>query len=184
MITKLWTWDKKISKQLCEILLDEISQMTPINGTVYGENDGKRKNKVIFFEKNHWFEGVLYNHIRHANQSSSWNFQIDDCQQLQVAIYEPGEKYDWHVDEDIETRQAYRYDGEFCRQRKLSAVCQISESSDFVGGGLFLKGIDDSVLKEQGDIVVFPSFLEHKAEEVKSGKRITIVAWATGEYWK
>jgi PKHD-type hydroxylase len=81
-------------------------------------------------------------------------------------------------------------------QRKLSMSVQLSKPKDYEGGDLKfnLRGLDsqngDTVMspppefKQQGSIVVFPSFLWHKVEPITKGIRYSLVMWAIGENWK
>lgn len=179
-----WKWNRVIPKNVCEALIKEVNkskvlEIASVGGIGPGiKNLDLRNNTVCFLDANHWFEGILYNHIRYANASTGWNFDISGCQNVQYTKYNIGEKYDWHSDMDIAT---------VCPQeqyRKLTAVCQLSDSKDFEGGGLQLKGIEGSIISEQGDIVVFPSYMEHKADTVTSGTRITTVCWSTGPSFK
>lgn len=176
-----WKWDKKIPKELCNVLIEEVERdgyLTPAGVGVGVYQEHMRNNKTFFLDFNHWFEGIMYNHIRYANSSLNLNYDINGCEPLQYTHYKNNEKYEWHVDQELnDLSRPHQY-------RKLSAVCQLSDSKDFTGGGLYIKGIDQSVLTEQGDIVVFPSYLEHKAEVVTSGNRITLVCWATGTPFK
>ena len=41
-----------------------------------------------------------------------------------------------------------------------------------------------SEFKQQGSIIVFPSFLWHKVEPKTKGIRHSLVMWALGEKWK
>lgn len=179
-----WKWNNVIPKNVCEALVKEVNktrilQIAAVGGIGPGiHNPELRNNTVCFLNTNHWFEGILFNHIRYANVSTGWNYNITGCQSIQYTKYNINEKYDWHTDMDMNAA------GEPDNYRKLSAVCQISDSKDFEGGGLYLEGIDGSILSEQGDIVVFPSYMKHKAETVTSGTRITAVCWATGPAFK
>lgn len=180
-LPSFWVWEKAIPPAVCNQLIEEISNMTLSDGVVgYGEGniDEKIRNgKTVFLPNNHWFEGILFNHARWANHSAGWGFAMDNCEPLQIASYKTNEKYDWHRDVDLLNRSEGF-------QRKLSVVCQLSGANLFTGGGLYIRGFEDnSVLQNQGDLVVFPSFLEHKAATVKSGHRLTVVSWVTGRYF-
>jgi len=176
-----WKWDKWIPKEICEHLIQEcsneplmqseIQNNTPIDTSI-------RKSKNLFLKRNHWFEGILFNHIRYANQSLNLNFDITDCQEVQYTVYTETEFYDWHTDQDY-----FRIS---TPMRKLSAVCQLNDTSEFTGGGLVIKNgnTELNVLKQQGDIVVFPSGILHKALPIESGTRIVAVMWATGPAFK
>jgi PKHD-type hydroxylase len=183
MSSEYWYWEKAIPKEVCEAMLKEVEKLNLVVGEVNGKNNTNvvsieiRNNEVHFLPENHWFEGILLNHVRYANASANWNFSITGNEPVQVTSYTEGQKYEWHEDTSLlDKTKEY--------QRKLTTVCQLSDTSDFTGGGLFLKDIEDSILKNQGDIVVFPSFLSHKAAEVTSGNRVTLVCWVTGEYFR
>lgn len=177
-----WLWEKAIPPAVCDQLLREVGEMNLEDGTInYNDTPkvdyGYRNGKTVFLPTNHWFEGILLNHGRWANQSANWGFNVKSCQQLQIASYKEGEKYEWHSDEELLNRG-----GSY--QRKLTAVCQLSRAEDFTGGGLYIKGVqEESVLKNQGDLVVFPSVLLHKAATVNSGHRVTVVCWITGPHF-
>jgi predicted 2-oxoglutarate/Fe(II)-dependent dioxygenase YbiX len=181
-VSLFWVWERAIPPAVCEQLIREVGEMNLTDGVIgYNVEDQVNKevrnNKTVFLPNNHWFEGVLLNHARWANKSANWGFHVDDCETLQIASYKAGEKYEWHTDDDLLSRAKPH-------QRKLTVVCQLSDASSFTGGGLYLKGVEeDSVIKNQGDLIVFPSFLEHKAETVESGHRLTVVCWLIGRHF-
>lgn len=181
-----WKWDKQVPKEICEAFIQEMHYTKLEDATVYDgysstdssvKSKDVRNNRVAFMPLNHWMEGILFNFARYANIAAGWNYDAPYNEQIQYVEYSAGEKYDWHTDKEFYLPQP--------GMRKLSVILQLSKSSDFTGGGLFLKDIEhknmsDSLLKEQGDVVVFPSFLFHKAAEVQSGVRKAVVLWATG----
>lgn len=176
-----WRWERAIPSGVCDQLLMEIGEMNLTDGVVNRNNDtfvnkDVRNGKTVFLPQNHWFEGILLNHARFANQFANWGFHIDSCQQLQVASYEAGQKYDWHRDDDFLNRSNPYH-------RKLTVVCQLSKAESFTGGGLFIRGEEGTVIRNQGDVIVFPSISEHKAATVESGRRITVVCWTTGRHF-
>lgn len=176
-----WRWEKVVPPAVCEQLLREVGEKNLENGTIgYGGkellDESYRNGKTVFLPLNHWFEGIMLNHARWANQSANWGFHVDGCEQLQIASYKSGEKYEWHKDDDILSRSAIV-------QRKLTVVCQLTKAEDFTGGGLFLRGVDETVISNQGDLIVFPSFIDHKAATVESGHRVTVVCWVTGRHF-
>jgi predicted 2-oxoglutarate/Fe(II)-dependent dioxygenase YbiX len=132
--------------------------------------DSVRNNQVVFLQTNHWLEGILVNHCRYANTQAGWNYTVNQTEAVQISTYTAGQKYDWHTDSSVLQRDP----------RKLTAVVQLSKSSSFEGGGLYLDGFEGSVLLEQGDMVVFPSYLRHTAKEVTSGVRQTATIWMRG----
>ncbi len=181
-----WKWDQQVPESICETFIQEMHYTKLDDATISDGYGGKtqsvkvksvRNSKVAFMQMNHWMEGILFNFARYANSAAGWNFDAPYNEEIQYVEYGPGEKYDWHTDKELYLPEP--------GMRKLSVVLQLSKSSEFSGGGLYLKDAEheptkDSLLKEQGDVVVFPSFLLHKAAEVKTGIRKAVVLWATG----
>ena len=59
---------------------------------------------------------------------------------------------------------------------------QLSKSDDYRGGDVLVRDIQ--LPREQGDITVFPSFLEHQVEPVTYGKRYSLVLWLYGPHYR
>lgn len=70
--------------------------------------------------------------------------------------------------------------------RKLSLVIQLSNPDDYEGGELqlMLGGEPFTVPKEQGSMVVFPSYILHRVTPTTKGTRHTLVGWSTGAPFK
>jgi hypothetical protein len=185
-----WQWKQSIPESVCETMLSEMKNFNFRDAKVADashitEDDADlniehRKSKVTFLPANHWFEGILYNYVRYANVAAGWNYDIRGNEAMQYTMYEKDGLYDWHTDQEVYNVSPI--------MRKLSVVCQLNKSSEFTGGGLFYKNADfleseESLLKEQGDVVVMPSYVLHKAKEIMSGRRITLVLWAIGPSW-
>ena len=60
-----------------------------------------RNSKVSFIPPSHWIVGFCYNYILQANRD---NFQYDiagfEDNNMQYTVYNPGEYYHWHFDDD------------------------------------------------------------------------------------
>jgi len=91
---------------------------------------------------------------------------------FQLAEYGEGDFFDWHLDFGVGENS----------NRKLSISVQLSDPSTYEGGTLqFMinnKTIDAP--REQGTIIIFPSFIMHRVTPVTKGKRRSIVAWVSG----
>ena len=103
------------------------------------------------------------------------------------------EFYDWHQDstpfpfKDVHPN----FEGKI---RKLSSIINLSKPSDYEGGDLEfdfrnltkessnIKVCDQ--IKEQGSIVVFPSFIHHRVTPITKGTRHSLVSWTVGYPWK
>lgn len=102
--------------------------------------------------------------------------------------------------EEIETVQLLKYDGKVRgkyerhqdtfwitqngKHRKLTSVVQLSDPNSYSGGDLTLFDCveypNSEDMKQQGTVIFFPSFIFHKANEVTSGIRYSVVSWYLG----
>ena len=186
MASKYWKWEKVLSPKICNALLEDLTDKAftkSLIGDQKRESD-VRNNHTHFLPSNHWFEGILYNHVRYANQSAKWEYDITAIQNIQISKYDGNEYYDWH-------RDSFLVIPDFVEQRKISIVVQLNDPSEYEGGGLELEFDDKpseptiiNVITGQGDIVVFPSIIKHRAVEVTKGTRYSATGWAIGPKFK
>lgn len=90
-------------------------------------------------------------------------------------------KYDWHND--------VSWTAPTMTHRKLSMVIQLSNPSDYEGANLevvplFHEAPDPEQLRQQGTVIVFPSFLAHRVTPITRGMRYSLVAWIDGPKWR
>jgi PKHD-type hydroxylase len=66
--------------------------------------------------------------------------------------------------------------------RKLSLTLQLSAPEDYDGGELALQiGAEPQAMeREQGQMVLFPSYVLHEVRPVTRGRRYSLVAWVAG----
>jgi hypothetical protein len=91
----------------------------------------------------------------------------------QLTRYTPGQQFNWHMDLGPEDASV----------RKISMVLQLSSSKEMHGGGteiFYGDSIDNRIHADIGDVVVFPSFVMHRASMIHSGVRWSLVVWLTG----
>jgi PKHD-type hydroxylase len=109
-----------------------------------------------------------------------FGFDIRHIASLQFTEYtaEQAGHYDWH--EDLSWTAAVEF------QRKLSMVIQLSDPTTYEGGNLELKEDqpDQTRLRRQGTVIIFPSFLEHRVTPVTAGVRHSLVTWINGPCFK
>ncbi len=80
--------------------------------------------------------------------------------------------YAWHAD--------LGHDAE--ATRKLSITFQMSNPADYDGGDLEMNatGRPESLPRERGKLILFPSYQLHRVTPVTRGKRCALVAWIGG----
>ena len=95
---------------------------------------------------------------------------------FQFAEYNPGDHYSWHSDWFLESKGNY--------QRKLSLTMQLTDPSQYDGGDFQFHELDDGpdgrLLRKQGTILIFPSYLVHRIRPITRGCRHSLVAWYEG----
>ncbi len=70
--------------------------------------------------------------------------------------------------------------------RKLSMSIQLSNPNEYEGGDLLLHEGEEGIplLKEQGTLLLFPSYILHEVTPVTKGERNSLVTWITGTPFK
>lgn len=115
----------------------------------------------------------LFDKLEYALEklNEGYGFALDGFfEGVQVAWYEPDGHYDWHVD-----LGPGRYS-----LRKLSMSVQLSDPADYEGGDLQFKSTEEPGHREQGSLIVFPSYMEHRVAPVTRGLRASMVSWISG----
>ena len=93
--------------------------------------------------------------------------------------YDVNGKFDAHSDiiwrADVDNLDMYPV-------RKITCVTLLND--DFAGGKLALwyTGQRYSFPFNKGDVIMFPSYVQHKVDPVESGVRYSLVSWSYGEF--
>jgi PKHD-type hydroxylase len=113
-----------------------------------------------------WEVATLYN--------SRYGFGLaEEMGQLQLTRYAKDQLYDWHMDLGAGAMSL----------RKISVVVELAAADGYDGGGtevFYGEGTGNRMALGQGDALIFPSFIMHRALPVQSGTRWTLVSWLTG----
>lgn len=179
-----------LSKEQCEaaIVLGESlyktdAQVQMMDGKSV-DNPSIRKTQVSWLPKDSTIANLLCGFGLKANEDAGWNFDLTKIQCVQYTRYDSNGFYDWHVD------QALFGQPDVSDYRKISVVAQLSPASEFEGGGLELSGMstgpngEDVGVFDQGDIIAFPAFIEHRAKTVTNGVRRVAVCWINGPIYR
>ena len=115
---------------------------------------------------------TLKDKMLEINKSKNWNYDVTDMFPFQYSVYHENDHYDWHVD----TGSAYLKQ----KERKISFSLILNDK--YEGGELEFKNSDENIALDlnKGDMVTFPSFLEHRVKPVLNGTRISLVGWMLG----
>jgi len=190
-----WMFKKALNPNLCKVI-KEVALKKKKQFALTGTNDIKNltkerkkeilnmRNSNIVWLKEKWLYDILHPFITTANEDAKWNFNWNASENIQFTIYKKNQFYDWHQD----------WGPDFPR-RKISMTVQLSKPEDYEGGELEFdprNNTDPRIsaaftspdFKEQGTLVVFPSFVYHRVKPVTKGTRYSLVMWSTGEPFK
>ena len=166
----------------------------------------QRDSNIAWFNDQE-LQNIIRGYVDIANYECGWRYDIVDSEQLQFTVYDGDKKqhYDWHTDSQCDHHMARR-SMQFHKPKEnnlmytpqtnlLGTVRKLSVSAilndGYEGGELMFRFLDqDSNLKEVtispelGDVVIFPSYLDHKVAPVTKGIRYSVVAWYGGPPFK
>jgi PKHD-type hydroxylase len=171
-------WNNAFSRLECETIINTAKDKGLITGTTKGESD-VRDSKISWLypvDKIDW----VYRRVTDITLSLNERFFKFDLfglnEGFQFTNYEaPSGKYGKHVDR-----------GTNMAVRKLSISIQLSNPEEYEGGELKLyDGEEETVMsKEQGTLIIFPSYVLHEVMPVTKGERNSLVTWVTGKQFK
>ena len=186
-------WKRAIPPDLCNRLMEEATNLPKqeaMTGTKNVElqssgppNKDIRDSEVRWFPINvpryKWIYDYVNGFVQIANRQM---FGVDlwGPQSIQYTEYNgAGTHYDWHMDSDL-------MDYHSMEHRKLSCVMLLNDKKEYRGGAFEIEGHDNikKQFKDQGDVVVFPSFLRHRVKKVTKGSRHSLVSWYGGPKWR
>jgi len=193
-LSQFWFWDKTLDKETCNDIVQLGLSKIDTNATVGRDfalpKKSDRRSKIAWLE-DAWLYDLFSPYINQANENAGWNLKLDWFEPIQFTKYLATEKghYNWHIDID----KPYGSDKPDWsgKQRKLSAIISLSDPNDYEGGDFEFNfknkqpGLDTNwpvpELKNQGSIVVFPSYHWHRVKPVTKGYRYSLVVWCLGE---
>jgi PKHD-type hydroxylase len=172
-------YENVFSKAECEKIIKIAKNKGLIKGITFGDTVNVRASKICWLyaaDDLEWAFRKLTDIILDANDRF-FNFDIFGLNEgLQFTNYKaPSDKYGKHTDRRLDTVV-----------RKLSISIQLTDPKEYEGGELYLyeddKGIE--MKKEQGTLIIFPSYILHEVKPVTKGERNSLVAWVTGKQFK
>jgi PKHD-type hydroxylase len=174
-----WIWDQVLSRDFCNLVLQETEWAKKEQGQAGGEVNTKvRITDVVWKSQMSPIGCVALNYINSANAQAGWDYELIGTEEIQIGRYKKEGHYDWHIDIEVPDNKNI--------QRKLSMSIQLNDSSEYEGGKFEFKSLEDASQPkmQQGSIMVFPSFLEHRITPILSGTRYSAVTWAGGPAFK
>lgn len=174
-----------IPSSKCNEIIRRGMELSPQNGSIGFDqdhvNDSYRVSTIRWFDFRHNkdISDLLVSFAKEANRESFGFDLFDTAYDIQFTEYHGTSvgKYDWHHD--------VWWSNPRLHDRKLSIVIQLSPPESYQGGDFEFRiaGADTSSMagfKQQGSILVFPSFFEHRVTSVTVGTRYSLVSWIEG----
>ena len=168
-----FAWDKELSHEICQKLIN-LGKGNWNHAAVVNKSDDVRKSDIVW-TKEQWVYDLITPYMFTANEQAKWKYNIVAAEDCQITRYTKDGFYGWHVDG---TGSHTELDGEG-NTRKLSM--SVILNSDYKGGDLEMRDLENKVPRlEEGSIIVFPSFVEHRVAPVTEGIRYSLVSWFVG----
>ena len=149
--------------------------------------DKKTRITDVAWTNDQWVYDTIWPFMMQANAEAGWHYDIKSAESSQVTRYKKGGFYSFHKDgggchlaKYNNPTNAFLHD----HVRKLSMTVLLNES--FEGGDFEFASYNKEkctitpVEMNQGDIVVFPSCMEHRVAAITKGIRYSLVTWFLG----
>jgi PKHD-type hydroxylase len=148
-----------------------------------------RRSDVFWITDEQWAYELIWAFMMSANEQAEWNYNITAAENCQVTRYTKDGYYTWHKDgmgshKEVHNNPASKPLHGMTRKLSMTIVLNDDyEGGDFEISGLYRAGIQqepDLGRLEEGSVIVFPSFIEHRVAPVTKGTRYSLVAWFVG----
>ena len=180
-LDKVYTYaylEEAFTKEECEKIIKIAKDKGFIKATTGGKTD-IRQSKISWLyasDNLDWAFRRISDIVLNLNDRF-FQFDLHGLNEgLQFTNYKaPSDKYGKHIDRALDSII-----------RKLSLSIQLTNPKEYEGGELILyeneKGKE--MKKEQGTLVLFPSYILHEVKPVTKGERNSLVSWVTGKQFK
>lgn len=176
-------WDQELSRQYCNELIQKCLKLPLHPGTIkkaVGQNeDASFRSSQIAWTDDAEIRGIISNYLLKANRMS-FGLDADFIPSVQFSKYEEGSYYNFHDDVDW-------YNSSTMYDRKVSITIQLSDETSYSGGDFEFSSsrlVTPSEFRNQGTIIAFPSYIQHRVAPITQGVRYSLVCWMEGPRWR
>ena len=137
-----------------------------------------RVSEIAWLSDQYWLRDLLFGFVMEANRIA-FGVDVENVADIQYTEYHGDRKgtFDWH--NDVIWTEERSFD------RKVSITVQLSDPSEYAGGAFeFSDWPTPENSRQQGTVLVFPSYLTHRVAPVSNGTRRSLVAWFEGPRWR
>ena len=206
-VNEWFVFDKALDDKICNKLKRhaskrwEVSAVDTKSDTTDEERKSGRKTEMAVDKKtrisdvawtnDQWVYDLIWPYMMRANEEAGWQYEISSAESAQITRYKKGGFYDFHRDgfgchlvKYNSPDNAFTHD----KVRKLSMTILLNDS--FEGGQFEFASYSKEKCNitplemKKGQIVVFPSHMEHRVAPVTKGTRYSLVCWFLGPPFK
>ena len=167
----------KFSLSECNRIIDLHQSSDSTLSQLYDHTGSKLRDSNLFWIRKAPDTAWIFERVEAAvaQYNKSYGFElIEQVDTAQLTRYSDNQQYGWHV--DLGPNQA--------SLRKVSVVVELTPQATRVGGGVEIfygETSNNKVPLQAGDLLIFPSFVLHRASKVESGVRWSLVFWFMGQ---
>jgi PKHD-type hydroxylase len=172
-------WKNLFSKEECEKIISIAKNKKIIKGITRGGASKVRDSNITWLyacDDMEWVFRRVSEVVLNLNEKY-FKFDLFGINEgFQFTNYKaPSGKYGKHVDRGFNIPT-----------RKISISIQLTDPKEYKGGELYLYDSEEGILmdKEQGTLIMFPSYTLHEVKPVTKGERNSLVSWITGNSFK
>jgi len=180
-----------LPKDYCEYIVAQASTIPKkeaalgVDGAV--TNSNHRRSQIAFLQRDMPVFNTLFDDVwkMACRANDDWfNFHISKFDYIQFAEYDSAYQGEYKRHNDV-----FYMNNDPKYHRKLSVVIQLTDPSTYEGGDLELydiqePGVPKDAFRNQGSVIVFPSFINHAALPVTKGIRHSLAIWVDGPKWR
>lgn len=200
------------AKAMGDLTVEEILNKNPDEKNVV-ENNYIRDSEVCWLNEP-WMYEMILPFIHLANENAGWKYEIDQTEDFQFTVYQPGGFYGWHTDSGSDHFSVYKKyipevspaigedglmvdkcttaDSWVGKIRKISMTINLNSPGEYEGGNLKFdfgphapnRYHEVVEIRPQGSMIVFPSYTHHQVTPVTKGTRYSLVLWCLGYPFK
>ena len=153
--------------------------------------DTKIRISDVHWTTEQWLYDLIWPYMLEANKQSGWNLDISAAENMQLGRYRKGGFYSWHKDGSSDSLAAYfelwdEPKNEFLNGKVRKISMSLILNDDFEGGEFEFCCYDKGECEitpielKRGDMMFFPSGMEHRVTPVTKGVRYSLVSWFVG----
>ena len=176
--------DKKTCDKIIKLGGEEFDEAVVGHGGELELVDKKIRISKVAWISDQWLYDLIWPYMLEANDLAGWRYDITGAEAVQIGKYEEGGFYDFHQDGKSDNFSVYNTPENKIKHgnvRKLSMSIILND--DYEGGNFQFKTMKEVYTPEfngVGTVIVFPSFMMHRVEQVTKGTRCSLVSWFVG----